>query len=436
MKKLFLVFAGLLLSSTSVFAASFPDVAEDHKNYKAIEFLDEKQIVKGYPDGTFAPDKLVTRAEALKMIIGATGIKFDGQFDVIFPDVKKEDWFFGYVMAAKTQGLIKGYDDGKFKPHDTVNLAENLKMLILAAKVQVPGSVSADVYTDVKKDDWFAPYALYSRNHNMIFSDDYGKLLPNQAMTRAAFAELVYRMMVVKDSKEQPFPLDLSWREFESKTVPAIIKYDDKTWKLIENKDSLVFFKPDKEYLQFSPNRIYNNTGVVEITLDPNEGELVEDQYFTNLKAAFATAKFKKFTLGGLTAFEVLFEADRKVDWYIYLEDGRVLAVYTEYGPGPLGYQIQQVIKSMLNSLKYHELPEGEDYSQLLSEILKNVLIEGKGMEMVNSLPDELIIETDGIGVGTGPVDYYFSAKVDYTFKYERSKDVILDTRKGNTSAF
>ena len=112
--------------------------------------------------------------------------------------------------------------------------------------------------------------------------------------------------------------------------------------------------------------------------------------------------------------------------------------VYTQYGHGLLGYQLQQYIKAMLETLQYQEvtLDPGEDYNELLSEILSYVLIEGKGMEELSKLPDKLIIETDAIGVGTGPVDYYYSEKLDYTFKYERDSDVILDSRKGQTTAF
>jgi hypothetical protein len=63
-------------------------------------------------------------------------------------------------------------------------------------------------------------------------------------------------------------------------------------------------------------------------------------------------------------------------------------------------------------------------------------MVEKKGMETLNLLPDKTIIETDAIGVGTGPVDYYYSEDVNYTFKYERKSDVILDKKVGKTSAF
>ena len=140
----------------------------------------------------------------------------------------------------------------------------------------------------------------------------------------------------------------------------------------------------------------------------------------------------------GFNALEVLFEQNRTVDWYIYLESGDVLAVYTEYGSGALGYQLQQFIKTMLSTLEYKKVDSTKDdeNSKLLSAILKNILVEGEGMNMINSLPDKIIVETDTIGVGTGPVDYYYSEGLNYTFKYERSADVLLDSKEGKTTTF
>jgi hypothetical protein len=146
---------------------------------------------------------------------------------------------------------------------------------------------------------------------------------------------------------------------------------------------------------------------------------------------------YTEFELDGLDALEILYPDDRTVDWYVYLETGDILVVYTEFGNGALGYQLTQYIKAMLTTFKYRAIDSEEvDYSELLSEIFENVLVENTGMEMLDKLPDKLIIETDAIGVGTGPVDYYYSEGVDYTFKYERADDVILDTREGQTTAF
>lgn len=432
MKKTFLFLTIFALILSPAFAGSFPDVPEDHANYEAIEYLDQHAIINGYDDGTFGPDNLVNRAEATKIIVGAYDISHEGTYEEKFPDVPDDQWFFPYVMGANKAGIISGYDDGTYKPGDNVNLAELLKIVVLASGAELP-EVEEDVFLDVPADAWYAPHALYARENNVVLADEYGELNAEQSMTRASFAEVIYRMMIVMETGE-PYPLHKNWDVYESSYLPFKIKYDGVTWQVIENKNEVVFFRADKGFGQFSPARMYPGTGLVRVTLDENAVGTGANAYFGNIKTVFSGAQYTEFTFGGMDALEVLYPDKRIVDWYVYTDDG-VLAVYTEFGYGALGYQVKQYIKAMLSTLEYQHV-ETEDYSELLSEILSIVLVEGKGMENLDKLPDTLIIETDAIGVGTGPVDYYYSEAMDYTFKYERSVDVILDTRSGRTSAF
>ena len=62
--------------------------------------------------------------------------------------------------------------------------------------------------------------------------------------------------------------------------------------------------------------------------------------------------------------------------------------------------------------------------------------MDGTGKAAMQVAGNWDLIETDTIGVGTGPVDYYYSTSLDVTLKYERSFDVLLDLRDGRTTAF
>ena len=437
MKKLLLFLSIFTLWSGNAFAGSFPDVAEDHLNYEAIEFLEDRAVINGYGDGTFGADNLVQRSEAIKIIDEAFAVKKDGEYGEKFPDVTSTDWFFKYVMAGEAASIINGYDDGKFRPQEKVNMAETLKMVVLASGVDLP-EVSENVFLDVSPEDWFAAHALYVRNKNIVLSDEYGNMHPGQAMSRAAFAEIIYRMLVVLEADGKPFPLDKNWAYYEGGGLPFRMKYNDKQWQITENKNEVVFLRPDKELVQSSAVRVYPNSAVVRAYLDENDFELSKNQYFNNVKKAFSDATQTEFQISGFSALEILYPKERIVDWYIYLDGFDVLVFYTEYGSGGIGYQLQQTIKAMLSTLAYKSVDKEpkKDYSAVLSNIFKNLLVEGKGQEMLDLIPDETIIETDAIGVGTGPVDYYYSVEMGYTFKYERSVDVILDTREGQTTAF
>ncbi|EKD64325.1 MAG: hypothetical protein ACD_51C00026G0006, partial [uncultured bacterium] len=76
------------------------------------------------------------------------------------------------------------------------------------------------------------------------------------------------------------------------------------------------------------------------------------------------------------------------------------------------------------------------EWDAVLEEARSLIQVDGQGAYALSLFTDKVLIETDTIGVGTGPVDYYYSAGADVTLKYERSYDVVLDIMDGETSAF
>lgn len=165
--------------------STFPDI--QNSPYKtSIEYLKDKGVVEGYPDGTFGPDRKVNRAEIIKIILEAS-IKEDvGHQLNCFPDVRGE-WFAKYVCYAKEKGIIKGYPDGKFKPSQNVNVVESLKMGIESFSVTIPPFSSGP---------WYKKYAEFSHNNN-IFSRY--SILPQKDMTRGEMAYLIHQLMLDKE---------------------------------------------------------------------------------------------------------------------------------------------------------------------------------------------------------------------------------------------
>lgn len=437
MKRFLILISSFLILSTSAFAGTFPDVNEAHEHFNAVEFLHEQSIIHGYDDGMFRPDQLVTRAEATKMIVGGLHVPYEGEYNVVFPDVTSEAWYFAYVMGGHEAGVIDGYEDGTFKPGENVNMAETLKILLEAAEVDLP-SPSSKVFADVEPGLWFAPHALYAREYNIVIADDEGKLNGDKDVTRSEFAEVVYRLMVVLETGE-PFPIHENWPVYQSPNMPFQMKYDDETWEVVEHFDETIFYAPDLGNGQDFYQRTYPNSAKVTVSL-LDDGGKSETEYFADLKSAFAGATYNTFNMDGNSGLEIVQSSKLMVDWYFYLGDGTVMAVFTEYGDGPMSFKWPQYIKAMLTTFDFAE-PTGLSSGvptpeKILSEILSNVLVEDVGLEMIQKTGDAIIIETDTIGVGTGPVDYYYSADFDYTFKYERGLDLILDTREGETTAF
>jgi len=108
----------------------FADVENSHAYYSAIIWGKRSGVLQGYPDGTFQPDKPVNRAEFLKIIL-ETDNSVDTaavQDPAGFPDVDEDSWYAPYIRYAKANDIVDGYPDGTYKPEKTVNFAEALKI--------------------------------------------------------------------------------------------------------------------------------------------------------------------------------------------------------------------------------------------------------------------------------------------------------------------
>lgn len=188
---------------------NFSDVQSQQKNYVAINYLHEKGIIEGYEDSTFKPNQKISRAEALKMIILATGIFTEDEIqnsevaENPFLDTDKSEWYAKYLTIAKEKGLIKGYNDGTFKPAQTINLAESLKIYFeCLGNLEYPQNIENFLSADTKKDDWFANYSAYAYKNNLVYITDANKILPAQEMTRGYIAEIIYRKIMLDQGYE------------------------------------------------------------------------------------------------------------------------------------------------------------------------------------------------------------------------------------------
>jgi len=147
----------------------------------AILSLKNKGIVSGYDDGTFKPFNTINRAEFTKIVMGATGLGISGSN--CFSDVADE-WFAPYVCSAKENGIISGYSDGTFKPNNTVNVAEALKIVLNAFNANV-GQVSSG-------EAWYQPFVDYAEE-NELYLNTFDST--SKSMTREEMAEIVYRLI-------------------------------------------------------------------------------------------------------------------------------------------------------------------------------------------------------------------------------------------------
>ena len=101
----------------------FPDVKIDRWSVTEIEYMEKHSVVEGYPDGEFKPSGNLTRAEFAAMICRFTGIE-DKSGENPFPDLEEEHWAHSYILRLYSNGLISGYEDGTFRPEREITRAE------------------------------------------------------------------------------------------------------------------------------------------------------------------------------------------------------------------------------------------------------------------------------------------------------------------------
>lgn len=114
-----------------------------------------------------------------------------------FTDTSKEDWFSPYLAVAKENNIVKGYDDGSFMPQKTINLAESLKIYLESLEnILYPNDKTLYIYADTPDEDWYSKYTAYAGSKGMIYINNDNRVFPNQEMTRGYLAEILYRKIM------------------------------------------------------------------------------------------------------------------------------------------------------------------------------------------------------------------------------------------------
>ncbi|MDF9409626.1 MAG: Cellulosome-anchoring protein precursor [Pelotomaculum sp. PtaB.Bin013] len=109
---------------------AFTDLSVSDPLYPDVRYLAGKNIISGFPDGSFRPADSITRAEAAKMMALAKGLTPASGGAQTFSDVPGGHWAYGVIEAAAQNGLFKGYPDGTFNPDGSITRAEAIALLM------------------------------------------------------------------------------------------------------------------------------------------------------------------------------------------------------------------------------------------------------------------------------------------------------------------
>lgn len=412
--------------------AEFTDVSSTNPNYFAINSLVDLGILEGYEDSTFKPDKEVNRAEALKIVLMGAGITVGDATTVSFTDVPATEWYAKYVATAVSLGIVSGYEDGSFKPDQTVNRAEAIKMLTLAFNVSLtaPGVIP---FYDVPVDSWYSSYANYAKTWNIEPPQTDGLWHGEEAISRANISEMVYRVKTVLGTNVS-FVESTNWQRVDFPTVSASMKVPF-NWGVKQEGVGAVFLL-DSANSQLSMLNPYENGGTLLMTRYANLENRTASELFADIKS-YTNFDTEYTTINGFDALvEYRDDGAYYREWYVFLPNNTLVNFVAMREDGAYGPYLDQYFEEMINSIEFDESTSGMTIDEIIENLNGAIQVDGTGADMMTLLSDWELFETDTIGVGTGPVDYYYSPSANITIKYERSYDVILDIRESKTSSF
>lgn len=167
---------------TDLPAGSWPD--------DAVQYLVAQRVVSGYADGGFHPYEYVTRAQFAKLLVGAHGWALASPARPTFSDVPATFWGYGYIETAVAHNVIAGYPDGTFHPNALLTRAQLAKMVALA-RGWTPPDTFTQAFVDVNATDWFAGYVSLASDAAIMSGYQDATFRPAAPATRAQVAKIV-----------------------------------------------------------------------------------------------------------------------------------------------------------------------------------------------------------------------------------------------------
>ncbi len=180
----------------------FTDVTPQSDNSEAIAYLKENEIINGYDDGSFKPENTLNRAELLKILVESGGYNTDPETHKdCFTDVGS-DWYAEYACYAKEEGWVNGYGDGSFKPSQEVTKSEAIKMLVEVLQVPLFDAMEMP-FKDSQESDWHLDYLYTAQKLGILEEEGEEYFVPGKSILRKGISENIYRLLLLGGEYEQ-----------------------------------------------------------------------------------------------------------------------------------------------------------------------------------------------------------------------------------------
>lgn len=169
----------------------FTDVA-DHWALSSIVEMNNRSIIEGFGDYSFRPDRILSRAEAVTMLVRAFGYTKRKELQV--DDLPPTHWAYDAFALAAQAGIVHGYPDGTMQPDRPVSRVE--MAVLLANAMGVRGKQRGnEPFTDIASDYWATPILKQMKMEGWLAGYEDGTFRPDAESTRAEFVTLLDRVI-------------------------------------------------------------------------------------------------------------------------------------------------------------------------------------------------------------------------------------------------
>ena len=158
-----------------------------------------KGIVAGYPDGTFRPDHPITRAEFTVMLVSALQLEGTGA-PLPFTDRDQiGPWAAREIGLAVQAGIVRGYEDGTFRPDAPIIRAEMAVMVAHALKLPIAEDAVTGFADDEAIPRWAKGAVKALRGLGIVSGRGNNEFVPRDTLTRAEAAAVLLKMLEAKE---------------------------------------------------------------------------------------------------------------------------------------------------------------------------------------------------------------------------------------------
>lgn len=176
--------------------SQFTDVSSGYWARQFITSLASRNIIAGFPDGTFRPDEPVTRAQFAAMVRQAFN-QSTVRNATSFVDVPADYWAAAAIREADMMGFLSGYPGNVFRPDENIPRAQVLVALSNGLNYTASNQNSVQVYRDASQIPQYAVASLAAATERRMVVNypDVQALRPNQIATRADVAAFIYQAL-------------------------------------------------------------------------------------------------------------------------------------------------------------------------------------------------------------------------------------------------